>query len=160
MKLKKVLFYLAIAAIFFAGQFLYTRGLATGKPPEMARTTLQGAPVAERIVTGPGVIYFWAEWCGICAMMQAPVNAILKDFPGVTVALKSGDSDEVKSYLAKNSLDWPTVNDEDGEIGDRYGIKGVPAVFVLNREGEIVFTSVGYSTEWGLRFRLWLAGFL
>lgn len=160
MKLKKVLFYLSIAAVFFAGQFLYTRGLATGKPPELAPITIQGAPVAERIETGPGVIYFWAEWCGICAMMQTPVNAVLKEFPGVTVALKSGDADEVKDYLDKNTLDWPTVNDEDGKIGERYGIKGVPAVFILNREGEIAFTSVGYSTEWGLRFRLWLASFL
>lgn len=160
MKFKKILLYLAVAAIFFAGQFLYTRGLATGKPPELAQTTVQGAPVADRISAGPGMIYFWAEWCRICAMMQAPVNAVLHDFPGVTVALRSGDSDDVKSHLDKNTLDWPTVNDEDGSIGARYGIKGVPAVFILNREGDIVFTSVGYSTEWGLRLRLWLASFL
>lgn len=157
MTIKKILFYSLIACILFAAQFLYSRGLATGKPPELAQTTIQGERVSDRIATGPGLIYFWAEWCRICAMMQAPVGAVLNDFPGVTVALRSGDADEVKDYLDKKALNWPAVIDKDGLIGDRFGIRGVPAVFILNPEGEIVFTSVGYSTEWGLRFRLWLA---
>lgn len=160
MNLPKISLYLAVAALLFAGQFLYTRGLATGKPPALAQSTIKGEPVAERLANnGPRLIYFWAEWCRICSMMQEPIDSVAKDVPVLTVALKSGDSKAVAAYLGKNGLDWPTVNDENGDIGARYGIKGVPAVFVLNEAGNIVFTSVGYSTEWGLRLRLWLAGF-
>ncbi|MGR9114254.1 MAG: thioredoxin domain-containing protein [Gammaproteobacteria bacterium] len=149
-----------IAVVIFSGQFLFVRDMATGKPPKLAEKTVTGEPVAKRIDQGPGIIYFWAQWCGLCTMMQEPVSRVLKDYPGVTVALKSGNTTTVKHYLSEHDLSWwPVVNDADGNIGNRYGIRGVPAVFVLNSAGEIVFSSTGYSTEIGLRFRLWLANF-
>ena len=51
-----------------------------------------------------------------------------------------------------------TVLDEDGAISKRYGLRGVPAVFVLDGSGKIRFSSVGYTSELGIRIRLWLAG--
>lgn len=156
---KNLLFYGLVAAFIFSGQFLLDRDMATGKPPPLSELTLSGEPVASRIGDGPGIIYFWAQWCGLCAMMQESASQVLKDYPGVTVALKSGKEGTVKRYLDEQGLDWPVVNDADGAIGERYGVRGVPAVFILNPEGDIVFTSVGYSSEIGLRIRLWLAGF-
>ena len=156
---KNLLFYGAVAVIIFSGQFLLNRDMVTGRPPALAEVTIDGEPVANRIAQGPGIIYFWAQWCGLCAMMQDPVSEVLKEYPGVTVALKSGKEGAVKRYLGEHGLDWPVVNDAEGTIGERYGVHGVPAVFVLNSEGDILFTSVGYSTEIGLRIRLWLAGF-
>ena len=156
---KNVLFYGLVVLVFFSGEFLVSRGMVTGTPPALAAKTITGESVVNRIASGQGLIYFWAHWCGVCRMMQEPVSQVLKDYPGVTVALKSGTEDSVKRYLNDQGLDWPVVNDARGTIGDRYGVRGVPAVFVLNPEGNIVFTSSGYSTELGLRIRLWLAGF-
>jgi thioredoxin-related protein len=76
------------------------------------------------------------------------------------VALRSGTNDEVQNHLLNKKLTWSVVNDPQGKIAQTYGVKVVPAIFFLNKEGHIVFTSVGYSTEWGLRLRAWLAGFL
>lgn len=131
--------------------------MVTGQPPELEKLTLAGDAVADKIQSGPGIIYFWAEWCGICAMTQGPVSEVLKDFSGVTVALKSGDDSEVMAYMKEHNLAWPVVNDSDGSLGERFGVRGVPAFFILNTQGDIVFTTVGYSTEMGLRLRLWLA---
>lgn len=155
---KRHLFFLILAAGFFLfGQFWHGRSAVTGKPPALAERTLAGEPVAERIATGPGIIYFWAGWCGLCTAMQDSISRILKDYPGVTVALKSGDDNAVKHYLNEHGLAWPVLNDADGTIAQRYGIHGVPAVFVLSPAGDIAFSSIGYSTEPGLRIRLWLA---
>ena len=159
MTIKKTLFYGAVAIIIFSGQFLINRNMVTGPPPVLTAKTIAGGPVAKAVASGPGMIYFWAEWCGICAMMQNSVTKVLRDYPGMTVAVKSGRESAVKKYLGEHHLAWPVVNDSDGAIGERYGIRGVPAMFILNSKGNIVFTTVGYSTEIGLRIRLWLAGF-
>ena len=39
-----------------------------------------------------------------------------------------------------------------------YGVKGAPTSFLADRARRIRCCSVGYTTEWGLRARLWLAG--
>ena len=158
MSLRKLLFYLIVTGVIIYGQFFANQNLVTGIPPEIAAQTITGAPVADQISKGPGIIYFWAEWCGICRTMQGSISALLKEYPGVTVAMQSGDSEEVLEYLQKAGLSWKTVADQDGSIGSRYGIRGVPAVFILGKDGQIKFTSAGYSSETGLRFRLWLAG--
>lgn len=90
--------------------------------------------------------------------MQGSVSNVLRDYPGVTIAVRSGDDGTLQNYLNDKQLNWPVVNDNSGNLGQRYGIRGVPAVFFINATGEIVFTTVGYTSEWGMRFRLWLAG--
>lgn len=156
--LKKYAFYLLAAALIFAGQFLQTSRLVTGRPPEIAAPTLDGLPAMPLIANGPGIIYFWAEWCGICSAMQQAISAVGRDYPLLTVALRSGNDSMVAEYLHKKQLHWPVVNDPHGGIASRYGVGAVPALFFVDANGSIVFTSVGFTSEWGLRIRSWLAG--
>lgn len=158
--LKKTLFYLVVSLFIFAGQFLLSSGLVTGTPPPITQTTLSGTEPMARLGKGPALIYFWAEWCGVCRSIQSNVDAVVQDYPTLSVAVRSTDEATLRAYLQTQRLNWPVVNDSDGAIGQRYGISGVPAVFFLDRAGDIVFTSVGYTSEWGLRARLWLAGLL
>ena len=118
---------------------------------------IDGRHAMESIAKGPAIIYFWAEWCGICKMMQTPMTEILKDYPGITVAVKSGDDEQLKKYMQKKQIQWPTINDQNGEISALYKIKGVPFVIITDKTGEIIYTVSGYSFEIGLRLRLWLA---
>ncbi len=155
---KKLGFYIFAALFIFAGQFLVNQDLVSGSPPAIVQTTLTGENAMQRISKGPAVLYFWAEWCGICRSMQGSVSNVLQDYPGLTVAVRSGDEGTLRNYLNDKQLNWPVVNDNSGSIGQRYGIKGVPAVFFINAGGDIVFTTVGFTSEWGMRFRLWLAG--
>ena len=155
--LKKSAFYIFATIFIFAGQFLLSSNLVTGQPPRIAQTTINGQEPMQNLAQGPALLYFWAEWCGVCRAMQGNVDAVLKDYPGLTIAVRSDEQQKLSHYLAKNQLNWPTINDVDGAIGQRYGIRGVPALFFINQQGNIVFTSIGYTSEWGLRIRLWLA---
>lgn len=155
--LKKYGFYLLFTLVIFAGQFLRSHDLATGPLPAIEKTTLQNAPALSVIDHKPGIIYFWAEWCGVCRLMQSAVSAVAADQPVLSIALRSGDDTELQEYLTQHQLSWPVINDRYGDIAKNYGVKAVPAVFFTDASGNIVFNSSGYTSEWGLRIRLWLA---
>ncbi len=156
--IKKLFFYFIAVLVIFGGQFLLNNGRLTGPLPQIRQQTIDGSSAMEAVSKGPAMVYFWAEWCGLCKMMQNPVSAVLKDFPGITVAVKSGDSERVDNYMQERALNWKVVNDPLGKIGRQFKVKGVPAVFFLNKKGDILLTTVGYTSEIGLRFRLWLVG--
>lgn len=160
MKLKNTVFYLLVITVIFGGQFLFNRGMVTGTPPPITGKPLTVQPELSQLGKGPRMIYFWAEWCGICNMMKGTVTSVLQDYPGITIAVRSGDDAKVRAYLHQQGLDWSVINDGQGMVADRYGVNGVPAAFYLNEAGDIVLTSVGYSSEWGMRFRLWLSALL
>lgn len=156
---KQWAFYVFAALFIFGGQFLVNRDLVSGPPPPINQVTLNGESPAQLIGKGPAVLYFWAEWCGICRSMQNSLSNVLQDYPGLTVAIRSGDNAKLQGYLRDKQLSWPVVNDDDGNLGQRYGVKAVPALFFINANGNIVFSTAGFTSEWGLRLRLWLAGF-
>ncbi len=151
-----IVFYTLVVVIFFSGQFLFNSGLKTGFPPQIKQQTVSGQTAEQVIGNTPGIIYFWAEWCGLCDMMQSAVSGFAEDYPVLTVAVKSGDQGRVSQYMQQHKLDWPVIADSAGDIAERYGVTGVPAVFFINRQGEIALAASGYTSEIGLRLRLWL----
>jgi peroxiredoxin len=146
-------------AVLVAAEWFLTRDAARGPAPPIEAALTTGEPFSLATLQGrPSLVYFWAEWCPVCATNQGAMDAVLADHPAVTVAMQSGTAAEVQAYLDRHRLRWPTVADEGGALARRYGVRGVPAVFVLDRRGEVRFVTRGYTTGPGLRARLWLAG--
>ena len=104
-------------------------------------------------------VYFWAEWCPICTAQEGTIDGVQADYPVLTVAMQSGDAAAVNKVLAERGLDWTTAIDADGRIAQTYGLRGVPAFVIVDPAGQIRSVSLGYTTGWGLRTRLWWAGF-
>ena len=121
--------------------------------------TLDGEPVslAQLSQDKPLLVYFWASWCGVCRAMQSTVMAVANDTPIITVAMQSGDVATVSEYMSRRQFDVPTLVDQDGIVGSAYGLRGVPATFVVDRQGNIRSVTTGYTSELGLRLRLWWA---
>ena len=105
----------------------------------------------------PILLYFWATWCPICDLQKGSVQSIAQDYPVLSIASWSEGEAEVHRYMQKNSLTFPVMLDEDGQLAQSFGLKGVPASFVLSPSGQIEYVETGYTTEAGLRLRLWLA---
>ena len=151
--------WLVLVGLLAGMGFFQTRGLVSGAPPAIQGNSLDGKAFDLTHLSGrPSIIYFWASWCAVCKAMQGNVQAVATDHPIITLALKSGDAAEVREYMRKEKFSVPVILDESGEMAQRYGIRGVPTVFFLDAGGNISFTASGYTSEAGLRFRLWLAG--
>lgn len=134
-------------------------GAAPGFTAPLAGTEVELA-LAQWRAQHPGravALHFWAEWCPICKLEEGSVSAVQQDWPVLAVAMRSGPPAQVARVLAQRQLPWASVNDPDGAIAARYGLRAVPAFIVLDAQGRIRHAAVGYTTEPGMRVRLWLA---
>lgn len=152
---------LVVAALFIL-HAIQTRSLPRGEAPPLAGSLLgTGAPVdLGQLRSAPVLVHFWAVWCAVCRLEEGSIARIAEDHPVLTVALQSGDTTEVADYLTQAGLVFPVLVDPDGDLGSKWKIRGVPTSFVIDRAGQIRFVETGYTTELGLRLRLWMASHL
>ncbi len=149
------LFVLALAGVH-AWQ---TRDLPAGSAMTVEGSLLNGASASLSGLRGrPVLVHFWATWCPVCKLEQDSINAIAQDHQVLSIATQSGADKVVLQYMMQHHLTFPVINDADGVLAKRWGIRGVPASFILDAAGHIRFVEVGYTTEAGLRLRLTLAG--
>lgn len=147
-----------VLVVVFGVQWWQSRDLPLGAAPSLAGADLQGQPLALLNQQGkPVLVHFWATWCPICRLEEGSIASIAEDHAVLTVATNSGSAEEVAAYLKEQGVDFPVILDESGDLARRWNVHGVPASFVINDEGDIDYAAVGYSTELGLRARLFLA---
>ncbi len=151
-----LLLFVAVVAGIRAWQ---QRDMVSGAAPALQGITLAGQPYKLPIHPAhPVLVHFWATWCPVCRAEQGSIAAIAHDDPHViTVAMQSGTPQEVERYMQEQGIKFPVVNDADGSISRAWGVHAVPAGFIIAPDGQIRFVEVGYTTEIGLRLRLWLA---
>lgn len=133
------------------------RDIAAGPAPELDGPLLDGRAFRLMPMDKPVLVHFWATWCSICRAEQGTINDLARDYSVITVAMQSGSDDAVTRHLSEQNLAFAVINDADGRIANRWGVRAVPATFVVDRAGMIRFVEVGYTTELGLRARMNLA---
>lgn len=153
---------LIIVAIIFAVRAYQQRDMPAGPAPAFERSTLTEEAIQLAQYQGkPVMLHFWASWCPICEVEQGSVTKIAEDWPVITVAFQSGDTETVRRYMEREQIEsWPTIIDDAGELGALYGVKGVPTTYIIDAEGNIRFSEVGFTSGWGMRLRLWLTDLL
>lgn len=150
---------LILLVIYQLVQTWQTRSVVKGSAPPIMAISLDGRQLSLEALRGqPVLVHFWASWCGICKFEQPAIDAIAQDHAIITIASLSGDSTQVLEYVKENHIRSPIIVDEGGRLARLYGVKGFPASFIVKPDGGIYDVEVGYSSEYGLRFRLWLAG--
>ncbi len=133
-----------------------SRGHIEGAAPVILASTIKGQVFDLREQQSkPILVHFWATWCGICKLENSNIVNLAKDYQVMTIASWSDGPEQVKQYLESEQLDFPVIVDEDGEWAKVYGVKAVPASFIVDSNGQVQFVEVGYTTEMGLRLRLW-----
>ena len=105
----------------------------------------------------PLLLYFWASWCGVCRYTTPSVAQLVGEGENVmTIALRSGEPQDVTRWLAQKKIHLPVVNDASGELSRNWQIGVTPTLVVLYK-GEVVSSTTGWTTLWGMKLRLWWA---
>jgi len=104
----------------------------------------------------PVMIHFWATWCPVCKTEIGNIDRVAKDFPVLTVAVKSGSDAELQAFMKEHDLDFDVYNDSSG-LADDFKVQAFPTTYIFDSKGELAFTEVGYTSTLGLYLRMWWA---
>ncbi|MCW5908886.1 MAG: AhpC/TSA family protein [Chitinophagales bacterium] len=129
-----------------------TEQVGIGKPaPEIDLPTPEGKNIKLSSLKGKVVLIdFWASWCGPCRVEMPNVVAAYNKFKskGFAVYSVSLDKDATAwtNSIKNLNMNWEThVSDLkfwQCEAALRYGVNGIPATFLLDKNGVIVATNL------------------
>jgi cytochrome c biogenesis protein CcmG, thiol:disulfide interchange protein DsbE len=136
-----------------------TSGDNSGRPaPQLPTQVLSGHRVTLASLHGkPAVINFWASWCGPCKKEAPELERLAQGLHGTAslVGVDWNDSTaNARSFVSENHWSYPVLRDGAGEVGNAYGLTGLPTTFVLNPQGDIVETLRGPQTTESLQAAL------
>jgi peroxiredoxin len=93
------------------------------------------------------IMEFWATWCGPCRFSTPSLDVIYRKFRdrGATVLLinEGEEAEKVRAWV-NGRFQAPILLDEDTRVGSRYGVQGIPRLFVVDRAGQIAYVRSGY----------------
>jgi cytochrome c biogenesis protein CcmG, thiol:disulfide interchange protein DsbE len=121
--------------------------------PDFGGATIDARKISLTDLRGKVVLVnFWASWCLECRPELLALERLHRELArqglaivGVNVREKT---DTVRRYARGSSLTFPLVLDPDGTINARYGVLGLPATFLVGRDGRAVAFAIG-PREWG-----------
>jgi peroxiredoxin len=95
------------------------------------------------------LVDFWASWCPDCIRELPTVQTVYEKYKdqGLAVIGISLDKDAkaLASFVAKKSLPWPQYFDGkgwDNEFAAKYSVRSIPEMWLVDRQGGLVTTSI------------------
>jgi thiol-disulfide isomerase/thioredoxin len=122
---------------------------AAGQAVDIKFTALDGREVDLAKLRGKVVLVdFWATWCGPCVGEIPHVLEAYRKFHdrGFEIIGISFDQDKItlERMLQQKGMTWPQYFDGQGwqnQFGTEYGINGIPAMWLIDKNGLIATTS-------------------
>lgn len=99
----------------------------------------------------PVLVDFWATWCGPCKLAMPGIQKVASEFKDRGVAVygvnlrENADADPAK-FMKDNAYTYGLLLKGD-DMGKAYRVQGIPAFFVLDRDGKVVYSATGYSED-------------
>ncbi|HSG06974.1 MAG TPA: TlpA disulfide reductase family protein [Longimicrobiales bacterium] len=122
--------------------------------PAYGGTTLAGDSVALDGFRGQVVLLnLWATWCAPCRHETPFLEALFKERKeqGLTivgVSMDTGDArDQVAEFVQEFSVTYPILLDPQMRGMDLYRVLGLPASFLIDRDGTLRWMRIGPVAE-------------
>jgi peroxiredoxin len=132
-------------------QAVRAAALRVGDPaPEAVLETLDGDHIRVSQLRGKVVVLdFWATWCGPCVAALPNLRRLAQDHAGQPFVLLSvsgdGNGRKLREFLSTHELGWTQCWDGNGDVQRRFGVRGFPTTFLIDRAGRIRLVKTGWS---------------
>lgn len=124
---------------------------AVSQAESVSDISLQTKSGAIRLADFKGqVIYldFWASWCVPCRKSFPWLNTMQQKYQssGLKVIAVNLDkeADLAQKFLEQNPAQFQIAYDPDGKIASRLKVTGMPSSYLIDRNGHIVLSHVGF----------------
>jgi peroxiredoxin len=95
------------------------------------------------------VVSYWASWCGPCKVELPELRDFYKrhhkndsDFEILAITIDEEKS-EAEKYVVMEKLPFPVLLDPHSKVADTYAVEAIPATFVVDKSGKIVYAHTG-----------------
>lgn len=94
------------------------------------------------------VMNVWATWCTSCREEMQDLQKLQDDYKSrgvrvVGVSVDEADGARVKKFIEREKLTFPIVHDQEGRVQGLYHVAGIPNTFIVNKDGKILWKSIG-----------------
>lgn len=96
------------------------------------------------------VVYldFWASWCGPCRISVPEINELQASLGSdhfEVIAINLDENPEAaKKFLKRFPVVYSVLTDPEGNVAEAYQLPGMPTSYVIDRNGNISLTHVGF----------------
>ena len=155
--IKEIITFIIVMTLFANAISYYKSRDLNAKPLSLNTVTLLDNTHFSVVNNKPILIHFWATWCPTCKLEAQNIQYISEHYNVLTIAVNSGSNEEIKKYLLANDLNYKVVNDSHSVYASEFNIAAYPTTFIYDKDKNMVFSDVGYTSTLGLFFRMWWA---
>jgi peroxiredoxin len=143
--------------------FLFVRGagnagvVAPGTPaPDFTASTLDSVPRVKRLQDYRGqvvLLNLWATWCEPCKIEMPSIEELHRAYEPsglkvVAVAVDDpGFEERVRRFVAERGLTFEVLSEGTGTIERQYQARGIPATYLIGRDG-IIRKRIAGASDW------------
>ncbi len=158
--IKEIFIFLILLFIFSTLMNLWRASNINHSSFNLSGKSIQNQKLKDiRETNKPTLVYFWGSWCPICSQEASVIQQISKYYPTITIAVKSGNVDDIKRYLKSKGVNYPVLNDKYGVFAREFNIEVYPTFLIYSPNGKLKFIETGYTTTLGLLARMKLSEF-
>ncbi|MFH1847003.1 MAG: TlpA disulfide reductase family protein [Candidatus Omnitrophota bacterium] len=150
----KILFLICALCLFMFSACSEVDSQVSGtleKAPEFTLENMQGAEVrlSELLKDDKKVVLvFFTTWCVYCVREIPEVNNFYQqnmDKAHVYGINIQESKKKVEAFAESKGIKYPIIFDTDGRVASLYGIRGIPAVIGIDKDGSLVYR--GHNVE-------------
>jgi len=132
--------------------FMVSAAFALDTMPDFILEDIKGDQVnSEELLNKKAVIIdFWAKWCSPCKKALPHLSDIQIKYDDLVNVVcitidKARDKDKAKSFVKSKGYEFITLFDPNKSVSQLLNVNTIPRTFIVNSNGEIVYTHEGYT---------------
>jgi peroxiredoxin len=116
--------------------------------PDFTLPDVSGKKVHFKDLRGKVIfLNFFATWCEPCRLEMPAMERLSQKYRNkgfVVLAVGMGESAKsVRAFMLELKLSFPAVVDRDGSVAFMYGVRPIPATYLIARDGQILWRAFG-----------------